>query len=198
MDPGTGVDLGYAQCRGAKSVTVTLSDALGDDVATQTFTLTINAIPTVTSTSPTPRGQGAVGQNITITGTGFINGAVASFSGTGITVNSTTFNSATTLTANINIASNATTGARDVTVTNPDTGTATKTSAFTVNAAPSITTASLPNGVNGTAYSKTVTGSGGTTAVRLDRNRSAPGSVDRLGYRNHLRYADRERQRTRR
>ena len=163
MDPGTGVISGTPSVVGAKSVTVTLSDALGDDVATQTFTLTINAIPTVTSTSPTPRGQGAVGQSIAINGTGFINGAVASFSGTGITVNSTTWNSATKVTANVDIGPNASTGARDVTVTNPDTGTATKTSAFTVNAAPSITTASLSNGVNGTAYSKTVAGSGGTT-----------------------------------
>ncbi len=121
--------------------------------------VTVSSHPTVTSTNPSSRGQGALIQNITITGTGFVNGATAAFSGAGITVNSTTFNSATSLTANISIAAGATVGARDVTVTNPDTGSGTGTGIFTVNLGPTVTSASPNMGVQGaTALSVDITG----------------------------------------
>ena len=94
--------------------------------------------PTVTSTSPSVSDQGASGENVTITGTGFMSGAAATFSGAGITVNSAAFVSATSLTANITIAGAASTGARSVTVTNPDGDIATGTNVFTVNAGPAI------------------------------------------------------------
>jgi len=150
----------------SNSVTVTLNDQLGDNPATQPFTLNIDALPTVTSTSPTSRGQGATNQNIGITGTGFLNGAHATFSGTGITVNSTTFNSATSLTANITITPGATVGAGNVTVTNPDTGTATATNVFTVNAAPTITTLNpATHTKNLTNVSVIVTGTGFVNGV---------------------------------
>ena len=59
--------------------------------------------------------------------------------GAGITVNSTTYVSATQLTANITIAAGAATGARNLTVTNGDGSTASAAGAFTVNAAPTVT-----------------------------------------------------------
>ena len=98
---------------GARTVTVTNPDA---GVGSLASAFTVNGAPTVTSTSPNSRGQGATSQNIAIKGTNFESGAglAASFSGTGITVNSTTFVSATEVTANITIASGATTGLRNV------------------------------------------------------------------------------------
>jgi IPT/TIG domain len=115
------------------------------------------AAPTVTSTSPSSRPQGFTG-NVTVVGTNFQNGAVATFSGTGITVNSTTFNSSTQLTANVTIAAGATTGARNVTVTNPDTGQGACTGCFTVNAAPTVTSTSPNFGYRSTTQNVTVIG----------------------------------------
>ncbi len=131
---------------GTRDVTVTNTDS---GVGSCTGCFTVNALPTVTSTSPSSRGQGATSQNIAITGTNFQSGANATFSGTGITVNSTTFNSATQVTANISIATGATTGARNVTVTNPDTGSASCTGCFTVNVGPTTTSMNPSSGSQG-------------------------------------------------
>jgi IPT/TIG domain/Quinohemoprotein amine dehydrogenase, alpha subunit domain III len=128
---------------GSRTVTVTNADG-GLDTAENAFT--VNGAPTVTSTSPSARAQGASSQTVAIKGTNFESGTglAASFSGTGITVNSTSFVSATEVSANVSIAANASTGARNVTVTNPDTTSAAAAGAFTVNAPPSVTSTS-PN-----------------------------------------------------
>jgi len=139
---------------GSRTVTVTNTDG-GLDTAESAFT--VNGAPTVTSATPSSRAQGATNQTVAIKGTSFESGTglAASFSGSGITVNSTSFVSATEVTANVTIASNATTGARNVTVTNPDTTSATATGAFTVNAAPSVTSTS-PNSRGQGAIGQTV------------------------------------------
>jgi hypothetical protein len=142
----------------ARDVTVTNPDA-GNATCTGCFT--VNAAPTVTTTSPSSRGQGAVSQNVTVNGTGFASGAAATFSGTNITVNSTTFVSATQVTANITILAGATTGARNVTVTNTDAGSASCTGCFTVNAAPTVTTTSPSSrGQGAVSQNVTVNGTG--------------------------------------
>jgi hypothetical protein len=133
------VSIAATATTGARDVTVTNGDA---GVGTGTAKFTVNVGPSVTSLSPTSRGQGATSQNVVLTGTGFVNGATASFSGSGITVNSTTFNSATQVTANVTVAAGAATGARDVTLTNPDAGLDTEVGLFTVNAAPTVTSTS--------------------------------------------------------
>jgi hypothetical protein len=92
---------------------------------------------------------------------GFKSGAAASFSGTGITVNSTTYNSATSLTVNITIAASSSTGIRNITVSNTDAGAAIATSGFTVDAAPTVSSASPGTGDDGAGnYSIAITGSG--------------------------------------
>src|SRR5439155_10352699 len=115
---GQSGDLNTTNCGGTTNPcpSSTTSITLGVNSA---ITATFNAPPTVTSTSPSSRGQGATNQNVTITGTRFVSGAVASFSGIGITVNSTTFVSATSLNANITVSSTTATGLRDVTFTKP-------------------------------------------------------------------------------
>ncbi len=139
-----------------ESVVYSATDATDSIALNQTATVQFISHPTVTSTSPTPRGQGAVSQTITINGSGFINGASVAFSGTGITVNSTTYVSPIALSANISIASNASTGARNVTVTNPDSGTGTGTNVFTVTPGP-IVTSTLPLSRDEGAVNQTVT-----------------------------------------
>jgi hypothetical protein len=147
------VTIGGAATSGARNVTVTNPDAIA---ATCTGCFTVDtAVPTVTSATPSSRGQGATNQSITIAGTNFVSGAAVSFSGAGITVNSTTFNSVTSLTANVSVAAGAATGARNVTVTNPDFGSGTRNSAFTVNAGPTVTSTS-PSSLDQGATSQTV------------------------------------------
>ncbi len=146
-----------AATTGARNITVTNPDS---GAGTGTGVFTVNAAPTVTSTSPSSRGQGAISQAVTIKGSGFASGASSSF-GSGITVNSTTFKSSTELTANITIESSAATGARTVTVTNSDGGVASLASAFTVSAAPTVTSTSPSSrGQGATSQTVAVKGSG--------------------------------------
>jgi prepilin-type N-terminal cleavage/methylation domain-containing protein len=127
------------------SVTVTVTDNLGD-VSQATYALTVDALPTVTSTSPSSGSQGATNRTIGINGSGFINGATVAFSGAGITVNSTAWASSTRINVNIDIASNAATGSRGITVTNLDGGTVTGTGVFAVSAPAAIASVTLANG----------------------------------------------------
>ncbi|MEX2555257.1 MAG: hypothetical protein WEB06_06465 [Actinomycetota bacterium] len=143
---------------GLRDITVTNTDG---KTGSCTGCFTVNAGPTVSGANPSSRGQGATSQSITITGTGFVNGAAVTFSGTGITVNSTTFVGATTLTANITISGTAATGARDITVTNPDAGIGTCAGCFTVNTGPTVTGTNPSSlGQGATTEDITVTGTG--------------------------------------
>ena len=143
---------------GTRTITVTNGDG---STATSGSIFTVNAAPTVTAVSSTSRGEGATAQNLTVTGTGFQSGATTTFSGTGITVNSTTFVNATTLTVNVTIGGSATVGTSTITVTNPDAGSATSGSIFTVNAAPTVTAVSpTSRDAGAVSQSLTVTGTG--------------------------------------
>ncbi|BCG48657.1 hypothetical protein GEOBRER4_n3553 [Citrifermentans bremense] len=96
--------------------------------------------PTVTGLSTTSMAQGSGPSTVTITGTGFQNGATVDVSGTGVTAGTVSYVNATTLTVPVTVAADAAAGARTLTVTNPDTGFATTT--FTVNNAPAPTVVS--------------------------------------------------------
>src|SRR5207249_2367007 len=122
---------------GAGNVTVTNPDA-GNGSCSSCFT--VNAAPTVSSTSPSSRGQGAGSKNITMPRTGFVTGAPVTFSPSLLDAHPTSFVSSTSLTANITVSAGATTGAGNVTVTNPDAGNGSCTNCFTVNAGPTVTT----------------------------------------------------------
>ncbi len=95
---------------------------------------TVNSLPppSLSSISPASTTQGTVGLNVTVNGSDFQNGALVSFSGTGVITNNTSFVSASQLTVNIDVSGSAPTGARDVTVTNPDGGSAAGTGMFTI------------------------------------------------------------------
>ena len=145
------------------SVVVSATDAAGATATHAAYSITINPLATVTSTSPNAEPQGATSQVVAISGTGFINGAplAAAFSGAGITVNSTTWASATKVNATITISSSATTGARTVTLTNGDGVAATGSATLTVDAKPTVTTINPATHTrNITGLSVTITGTG--------------------------------------
>jgi hypothetical protein len=118
------VSVDLAAAIGSRNVVLTNPDG---GTATGVNDFAVNALPTVTSVTPTiaRRGQTA---NISILGSGFpatfvTGGGTVSF-GPDITINSVTRNSTTKLTANVTIGAGATIGARSVSITNPDGGTA--------------------------------------------------------------------------
>ena len=90
---------------------------------------------TVTSASPYSLTQGLTRQNLAITGTGFLNGAQATFSTPNIVVNSTTFLSATSLELSVTTSSDTAIGPTSVTVINPGGANATGTDVVTVASA---------------------------------------------------------------
>jgi hypothetical protein len=137
---------------GARDVTVTNTD---DQAGSCTGCLTVTAAPTVTSISPAAYGQGATSVSATITGTNFADPATVTVSGTGVSVSNVTVVNATSITLKLTVTSGAATGARDLTVTNADGGTGTKTGALTVNAGPTVTSLA-PNSLGQGATNATV------------------------------------------
>jgi hypothetical protein len=114
-----------------------------------------NGTPVIAGISPLKTTAGSAGLTLTVTGSGFINGASVLWNGTALT---TTFVGATQLTATVPAAALTTVGSADVTVSNPAPGggstagvqtfsidSSTQASgAFTV--APTITTLAIPRG----------------------------------------------------
>jgi hypothetical protein len=137
------VDVALGASLGVRDVTVTDP---GNGVGTCTGCLTVTPGPTVTSTSPVSRGGGAVNQVVTINGTNFLTGAVASFSGAGITVTNTLYVSPTVVKATINIAGGSAIGTRAVSVTNTDGGVGQCAACFTVNKTPNVTDWQITSG----------------------------------------------------
>jgi hypothetical protein len=139
---------------GVRNVIVTSPDTQSATL-TNGFSVTAAALPPPTVTGATPN-TGAQGQNLAsviLAGTKFQSGATCSF-GAGITVNSCAFNSATQLTASLSISATAAVGARNVTVTNPDTQSATLTNGFSVTTVvppppPTLTSVNPSSGAQG-------------------------------------------------
>ncbi len=110
---------------------------------TCTGCLGVNQGPYGIAAVPLSMGRGAISENVTFVGFNFVSGtwtpASIQFSGGGITVNSVTRVSSVQLTVNLSVDPSAETGARSVMVVNPDGGRSTALAAFTINAAPTIT-----------------------------------------------------------
>src|SRR5262245_4769984 len=145
---------------GTASVVVVNPPPGGGTSNVVTFNITSNAPPTLTSLSPNSAMAGGPAFTLTVTGTGFINGATVQWNGSART---TTFSSATQLTAAIPATDIAAAGTASVTVVNP--GPSGKTSnalSFSITPpAPAPTLTSLsPNFalVGGAAFTLTVNG----------------------------------------
>jgi hypothetical protein len=108
----------------------------------------------VTSITPTS-GSDSGGTLVTITGTGFVTGAVVTIDG--VTATSVSYVDATTITAVTPVHA---AGTYDVTVTNPDDQSVTLSSAFSFVAPPSITSVAPISGPDSGGTLVTITGTG--------------------------------------
>jgi hypothetical protein len=136
---------------GVYSVIVTNSDGQS---ATLITSYTARAAPTVTSASPAT-GPIAGGTTITITGTGFYNGATATINGVACTSPTVLTSTAMTCITPANAA-----GAYTITVTNADTQTGSKLNGFTYQAAPTVSSVSPLAGALAGGGTLTLTGTG--------------------------------------
>ena len=157
-----------AAATGARTVTVTTA---GGTSGAQTFTINLPApgAPTLTSVSPN---QGIRGTTVavTLTGTNFVVGATTvAVSGGGVTVNNVVVGSSTSLTANFVLDPAAAAGPRTVTVTTA--GGTSGGQTFTINLpAPTLTSVSPNQGLQGTTVAVTLTGTNfivGATTVAV-------------------------------
>jgi photosystem II stability/assembly factor-like uncharacterized protein len=140
-----------AHAPGVVNVTVTNTDAQS---AIKTGAFTYVAAPTLTTVAPAS-GSTVGGTAVTLTGTGFLAGATVALGGTAAT--GVAVGSATTITAT---APSHAAGAVDVVVTNPDAQSATKASAFTYYAPPTLTAVSPASGPTAGGTAVTLTGTG--------------------------------------
>jgi len=159
-----GVVSGTTPVAGTATFTAKVVDSANNS-ATATLSVTINAGVTITTSSPLPVGYGGVAYSQTLGATGG--------SGTGYTWSVTA--GASSLTAvGLNLSGGgvlsgttpvAGTASFTVQVKDSANNTASGTFSVTINAALAVTTTSpLPNGFAGTAYSDTLTASGGSGA----------------------------------
>jgi len=175
---GSGVSVNNVQVVSATQITATFGIAanatLGGDTVTVTssgvttngVTFTVTAPPSLISISPASAAQGA-NVPVTLTGTNFAPNSTVNMSDSGVTVSGVKVVSATQITATFGITANATLGADTVTVTSS--GVTTNGVAFTVTAAPTLTSISPTTGVQGTNVPVTLTGTNfaGTATVNV-------------------------------
>ena len=126
-----------------------------------TLTL-LNPVPTISGLAPSSATAGTAAFNLTVTGTGFVNGSVVNWNGAART---TTFISATQLSAAISAADITNAGTAQVTIVNPTPGGGTSPgSAFAINApnpVPTVSSLSPSSATAGSAaFTLSVTGSG--------------------------------------
>jgi len=130
--------------------------------ATTTFTLNINnPVPAITRLSPSSAAGGGPGFTLTVRGSNFVSGSTVQWNGSD---RPTTFGSDTRVTASIAASDIASGGTVSVTVNNPGPGGGPSNALnFAVSSPLTITTAnSLPDGLVNSAYSNTLSASGGT------------------------------------
>jgi IPT/TIG domain-containing protein len=158
------LDVASGATPNARNVTVTNPDA-GTSTCTGCFTVDVS--PAITSASPDHLGQGATSQVVTLTGTGFVDGADVTISGTGVTIDDVSFVDATHLDVTMTVGSGATVGARTLTVENPDAGTTACANCFSIAAAP-VTTSAAPDALGqGASHSVVLTGTGYVTGATV-------------------------------
>ncbi|MDP9332286.1 MAG: putative Ig domain-containing protein, partial [Actinomycetota bacterium] len=172
IDGSTGVISGTPTATGTFSVTVTVTDSVGA-TGTKIYSLIIKAAPSITGPATLPAWTvNRAYPNTAVTATGGTTPYAWSATGlpAGLTINGGT---------GVISGTPSATGTSSVTVTLTDAAgaTATRVYSVTINAAPSITTASLPNGAKGVAYNATVSATGGTTPYTWSDNGTLPNGL---------------------
>jgi hypothetical protein len=128
----------------ARNVSVTTAGGTGSK--NSCFTITA-PVPTVTDADPSSGNRGESSKEVILTGTGFVDASVVSYSGTGITVDDFDVDSGTQITSTITITWDATLSVRNISVTTPG-GTGTGNTLFTVGAPAPTVTLCAPNSGN--------------------------------------------------
>jgi type II secretory pathway pseudopilin PulG len=145
---------------GSGSVTL---DATADSLTSNPFTMTVNAVPTVTTTSLAVATDTETGYSQTLTGTGgttpYAWTVTTGTLPTGLTLNPSTGAITGTL------GSSASSQTFTVTLTDVDGVTATRSLTLTVDAAPNITTTSLPGATRTGSYSQSLSVTGGMSPI---------------------------------
>jgi Invasin, domain 3/Quinohemoprotein amine dehydrogenase, alpha subunit domain III/IPT/TIG domain len=145
----------FAAAAGPRDVIVTNPGDAGS--VTVAGGLTVTAAPVVTDVTPSVLGGGAQ-TTVQVTGSNFTDGAWLSFAGTGVAVLSQNRVDAGTIVATVSVAGAATPGARTVSVVNGDAGRGSTSTAFAVNAAPSVTGIAPATLARGTTAAVTIAG----------------------------------------
>ena len=115
---GTGTLGGTPSAAGSFPLSITAHNGYGAD-ATQSFTLTVNVLPTLVALSPSSATAGGGGLTLTVSGTNFLSGATVEWNGS---ARATTVVSGTQLTALIGAADLAPAGTVSVSVLDPGPG----------------------------------------------------------------------------
>jgi Putative Ig domain len=167
LTPGTGVLSGTPSAAGDFSFALQVSDSTQPtrNTVTKTFNLRINnPVPAITSLNPSSANAGGSGFTLTVNGSNFTPDSMVNWNGAS---RSTSFISSTQLTSSISAGDIAVVGTATVVVRNPSPGGGTSNPLpFSISrfVAPLTITSSssLPDGFVGSAYSQTLSASGGT------------------------------------
>jgi hypothetical protein len=174
--PSTGVISGTVNAGATtQTFTVKLTDADGV-TATQSYTITVNAVPTISTTSLATATDTQTGYSQTLVGAGGTTPYVWTLT-TGILPAGLTLNASSGLISGT-LSASAVTEPFTVTLTDADGVIVTKALTITVNAAPNITTTTLPGVTKGTVYpSQTLTLTGGTSPFTWSSTGSLPPGI---------------------
>jgi hypothetical protein len=160
VNTSTGVISGTPTTAGTTNVTITASNGASScNSASATLVITINAVPTISSLSPTCATAGGSGFTLTVNGTNFVSGSTVNWNGTALT----TSGSSTQLTATVPASLVATAGTASVTVVTPCGGTS-NAKTFTIANTPAITSPLGACGTKGVAFSYTITATNNPTS----------------------------------
>jgi hypothetical protein len=135
-----------------------LVDGLNPSVGVTAYQITTPGSP-ITAVTPATIGQGAT-KTLTVTGSGFSGKPTVFVSNTDVTVNSVTVVSPTKLSVKVTAQSGAVVGERDITVIEPGPTADTCTNCLTVDAAPTLTSASPSSIEQGKTAALTLAGTG--------------------------------------
>jgi len=165
---GTGSLTGTPTASGSFPVTFTANNGVGVD-ATQSFTLTVYQVATLTGASPALLAAGSSG-TVVLTGSGLEPGASVAFTGPTTTVTavrSSVVAAGTTLSATVKASASTPTGTYTVTVTNADRSTASCTSCLVIIAGPTLAAFSPPTAARGTTGPVSLSGTGFATGAMV-------------------------------
>src|SRR5262249_11598160 len=162
VNTSTGLISGTPTTAGTTNVTITASNGATpcNTSAQQTLVITISAVPTVSSLSPSCTTAGGPGFTLTVNGSNFVSGSTVRWNGTALT---TTFVSATQLTAAVPAALIANAGTASISVVTPCGGTS-NAQTFTIAATPVITSPLTACGTVGVPFSYTITATNNPTS----------------------------------